>query len=221
MLKGIFLDAEGTFLLFNPDLGVIYQRIWESFGIKIDPEITKRKMRLFFRKIFKEKLTPPLNGEICKKAWEEVFEKVFEDFKNGAPFEEVFKRAYQFFASPECVRVVPGFKEFLIKGKEKGLKFAVISNWDCRLYSILEGHGLLSFFDAVFIGCEVGYLKPSPEIFKRALEYFNLEPKETVMIGDSLEDDIEVPKALGMHTYYIKEKPDYYLIWEHLKGYLS
>lgn len=216
MLKGIFLDAEGTFLLFNPSLGEIYRKIWKDFRVNVDPEIISQKFKFYFKRVFKEKLKPPLNGEICKNAWKEVFEKVFEEFKNSEFFEKAFKRAYEFFAKPDCVKVVPGFKEFLTNGKEAGLKLAVISNWDCRLYSILEGHGLLPYFDAVFLGCEVGYLKPNAEIFKQALNYFSFKPEETIMIGDTLEDDIEVPKTLGMHTFHVKGNPDYHILWNYL-----
>lgn len=220
MLKAVFLDAEGTFLIFNPSLGEIYRRLWESVKVEIDPELTTKKIRSYFKRIFKEGLKPPLNGEVCKEAWRELFERVFEEFKRSEFFDEVFKRAYQFFANPECVKVVPGFIDFLTQGKQRGLKFAVISNWDCRLYSILEGHGLLSYFDGVFLGCEVGYLKPHPEIFKRALEYFGIAPQEVLMIGDTYEDDIETPKTLGMHTFYLQGNPDYYLLWKYLQNLL-
>ncbi len=214
MLKVVFLDAEGTFLKFNPSLGEIYGKIWGSFGITIEPEEASQKLRTFFKRVFKEELNPPLNGGVCKEAWREVFERAFREYRECPFFEEAFKRAYEFFASPECVTLVPGFKEFLTKGKQRGLNFAVISNWDCRLYPILKGHEIFPYFDALFLGCEVGYLKPAPEIFKRALEYFKVKPEETIMIGDTFEDDIETSKALGMHTYYIQGEPDYSLIWE-------
>lgn len=220
MLKAVFLDAEGTFLIFNPSLGEIYRNLWKNIKVEIDPHLTTIKMKKYFRLIFKEKLKPPLNGEICKKAWREVFEKAFEEYKDIEGFEEVFRKAYQFFADPECVKVVPGFRDFLVKGKQRGLKFAVISNWDCRLYPILEGHGLLSYFDGIFLGCEVGYLKPNPEIFNRALRHFGFSPQEVLMIGDTYEDDIETPKSLGMHTYHIQGNPDYKSLWEYIQNLL-
>lgn len=209
MVKALFLDAEGTFLIFNPGLGEIYKSLWKEYGVEIDPERTSQALREAFRKIFKEKLRPPLNGEVCKRGWREVFESVFAEYKEFPFFDEVFQRAYAFFASPECVKVAPYFREFVLKGKERGLKFAVISNWDCRLYSILEGHKLLSLFDAVFLGCEIGYLKPNQKIFLRALSYFKIEPFEAMMIGDSLEDDIYPAENLGLKTYHIKGFPDY------------
>jgi putative hydrolase of the HAD superfamily len=220
MLKVVFLDAEGTFLKFNPSLGKIYAKIWESFGITIEPEEVSQKLRTFFKKVFKEEVSPPLNGVICKEAWREVFKRAFREYRESPFFEEAFKRAYEFFASPECVAVVPGFKEFLAKGRQRGLNFAVISNWDCRLYPILEGHEILPSFDALFLGCEVGYLKPEPEIFKRALEHFKVKPEETIMIGDTFEDDIETSKALGMHTFYIQGEPDYSQIWNFIQPLL-
>jgi putative hydrolase of the HAD superfamily len=221
MLKALFLDAEGTFILFNPSLGEIYKNFWRFRGIEIDPEETSKEIRYNFKRIFKEELKPPLNGELCKKVWNEVFKMVFKMFEKLEVFEEVFREVYQFFGSPECVKIVPGFLEFLEKVKERGIKVAVVSNWDCRLYSVLEGHNLLSYFDGVFLGCEVGYLKPYPEIFLKALQFFNLKPNEVLMIGDTFEDDIKTPTELGMLTYHIQGIPDYHRIWAFLENHFK
>jgi len=220
MVKALFLDAEGTFLLFNPSLGEIYQRLWKEFGVEVLPEEASKRMRQIFKRIFKEELQPPLNGRVCKEAWQKVFYQAFSEYQGLKVFEEVFHRAYQFFASPECVSVAPFFRDFVHEVKARGLKLAVISNWDCRLYSILEGHGLLPFFDGVFLGCEVGYLKPHQEIFLKALSHFKIQPAQALMMGDTLEDDILVPQSLGMKTFFIKGSPDYQRLWSELQAIL-
>ncbi len=102
-----------------------------------------------------------------------------------------------------------------------GLKFGVISNWDCRLYSILEGYQLLESLEGVFIGCEIGYLKPHPFIYQKALSYFSVVPQEAIMIGDTYEDDIETPQKLGFHTYHIQGEPNFKKIWQDLSSMFS
>lgn len=203
-LKVVFLDAEGTFLKFHPALGEIYKELWNRHGVHIDPDTIERALRSVYREIFQEELQPPLNGDICKEAWRQVFERVFVDLKNHPNFEAVFIEAFNFFAQPDCVEVLPGFTEFIRIIKSRGLKCAIISNWDCRLYSVLNGHGLLHYFDGVFLGCEVGYLKPDLRIFQIALEHFKVRPYEAIMIGDSMKDDIEPAIKLNMHTLHVK-----------------
>ncbi|MFN3406787.1 MAG: HAD-IA family hydrolase [Caldimicrobium sp.] len=207
MLKVILLDAEGTFLQFKPSLGIIYKNLWNEYGIDIrEEEITKR-FREEYRKVFQEEMGGEnLTGEKCKEGWKKVFLRVFKDFSDIPFLEEVFIKAYQFFAKPDCVEIVPRFNEFVKEAKEHNLRLGVISNWDCRLYSVLEGHKLLKIFDAIFIGCEIGFLKPRLEIFKRALNFFKVQPKEVLMIGDSWEDDIEPAKKLGFKYFHIKNE---------------
>ncbi len=207
MLKVILLDAEGTFLRFKPTLGKIYANLWKEYGIKIEEEYTAQRMRQTFKRVFKSALgNSKLNGEICKRAWKEVFWEVFYEYKKFPFFEEIFEKAYSFFASPECVEVVSDFWSFSEEAKSLGFKLGVISNWDGRLYSILEGHNLLNKFDAIFLGCEVGYLKPHKEIFNQALKFFQIAPKEAFMIGDTWEDDIEPAIELGMYYFWVKDK---------------
>lgn len=202
-IKVVFLDAEGTFLRFYPSLGEIYKDLFGRYGIIVDPGKTEEALRSAYRKVFQETIKPPLNGEICKEAWKRVFEQVFKHLKSYPQFEILFKEAFDFFSKPECVEVIPGFREFINSLKKRGIKCAIISNWDCRLYSVLEGHGLLHHFDAVFLGCEVGYLKPDLRIFQIALDHFKVTPEETLMIGDSLKDDIEPAKQLQMKYLHI------------------
>ncbi|HYI75076.1 MAG TPA: HAD family hydrolase, partial [Gaiellaceae bacterium] len=45
-----------------------------------------------------------------------------------------------------------------------------------------------------------GRIKPDPSIFLVALEQLGASPEETVMVGDSYEDDIEGARALGMRA---------------------
>ncbi|MFN3505591.1 MAG: HAD family hydrolase, partial [Caldimicrobium sp.] len=175
MFKVIFLDAEGTFLKFNPSLGKIYRNLWKEYGIEINEVKTAKKLREEFKKVFKEELgAVNLTGEKCKEGWKEVFFRVFIEYSKYPFFEEVFIKAYKYFSQPDCVEIVPRFDEFIKEVKKHKLKLGVISNWDCRLYSVLEGHNLLKEFNAVFIGCEVGFLKPKLEIFERALNFFKV-----------------------------------------------
>ena len=48
-----------------------------------------------------------------------------------------------------------------------------------------------------------GKVKPSPTIFRAALELLGVEPEEAAMVGDSLTDDVEGARALGMRAFLL------------------
>ena len=58
------------------------------------------------------------------------------------------------------------------------------------------GHHVLDV-DAVVGSKAHGRVKPHASIFVAALAALDVAPEETVMVGDSYEDDIEGARALG------------------------
>ena len=89
--------------------------------------------------------------------------------------------------------------------KAQGYRLGLVSNrWFGRelLERELAGCGLAGFFDAVAVSCDVGWLKPHPEIFYAALDELNCQAEETVMVGDSLRADIAGAKMLGMRAVW-------------------
>jgi len=70
----------------------------------------------------------------------------------------------------------------------------------------LEQSGLYRYFKTTVISEEVGYRKPHPEIFKRALEKLGANAGEVVHVGNSLEDDVKGAKGMGMYSVLITPK---------------
>jgi putative hydrolase of the HAD superfamily len=71
---------------------------------------------------------------------------------------------------------------------------------------------LVNLFDAIITSVDVGWRKPSPKIFKRALQALNVLASETVFVGDELDHDVEGAQKVGMRTILlnkssIKETP--------------
>jgi putative hydrolase of the HAD superfamily len=54
--------------------------------------------------------------------------------------------------------------------------------------------------DAIVGSRAHGYVKPHPTIFLAALQQLGVEPAEAVMVGDSLEEDVEGARALGLRA---------------------
>jgi putative hydrolase of the HAD superfamily len=60
-----------------------------------------------------------------------------------------------------------------------------------------------------------GVKKPHPYIFEMALSKANVDPRNTLMVGDSLEADVMGAKAMGMKALHFNSnnEPDH----EHCK----
>ncbi len=91
-----------------------------------------------------------------------------------------------------------------------GLKLGLISNGARDLETFVAQHRL----DVdVAIGSRAhGWTKPHASIFRVALERLEVRPDEAAMVGDSLEDDIEGARALGMRALLVDREdrfPDF------------
>jgi HAD superfamily hydrolase (TIGR01509 family) len=87
--------------------------------------------------------------------------------------------------------------------RQMGLKTAVVSNtpWGSsgRAWrSELARHGLLSALDAVVFCTDVGWRKPHPIPFRRALATLEAAPHEAVFVGDDPVWDVEGAHSAGL-----------------------
>jgi len=95
-------------------------------------------------------------------------------------------------------RPVAGAVKALGTARSRGLKLAVVSNWDCSLPDRLEELGLLQHFEAVVTSAEAGAPKPDPRAFVLALERLGVAADRALHVGDE-ETDKRGAHAAGMH----------------------
>ena len=66
----------------------------------------------------------------------------------------------------------------------------------------MRSAGIDVFFKKVILSDDIGVLKPWPEIFHFALSATQSDLRESLMIGDSWENDITGAKGVGMHQVF-------------------
>ncbi len=109
--------------------------------------------------------------------------------------------------------LVPGAGEVLQAVKAKGGKIAIISNgFKGVQYRKMNTTCIHKYVDAVIVSEEVGAMKPSPVIFRKALEaicgeeYYKEAPSrarsEAIMVGDDFANDIEGAQIFGIDQFY-------------------
>ena len=77
-----------------------------------------------------------------------------------------------------------------------------------RFRADIRAAGLDIGWDVEAVSIEVGYLKPHPSIFLYALEQLDVAPSETLMVGNSLAEDIAGAQRLGMSAAWRRSLPD-------------
>jgi len=95
----------------------------------------------------------------------------------------------------------------ILRRLKKKYKLGVVSNssYSPTVRKTLERFRLDKFFDAVVVSADVGWRKPSPKIFRKALQALRIATSESVFIGDEPEHDVEGAKKVGMRTILLKK----------------
>jgi putative hydrolase of the HAD superfamily len=87
-------------------------------------------------------------------------------------------------------------------------KLGIVSNFaipEC-VYNLLQRHDLERFFNVVMVSAVINKRKPSPVIFERALAQLDVNHKNAVFVGDTVDADINGAKAVGMKAIYIERR---------------
>jgi len=162
---------------------------------------------------------------VCLLEWSKVLEKRFScgrdtrreifyfyvlksfgyDFNpNSSIILEATKAFYKVFASE--IKFSTEILEKISKLREK-VKIGIVSDfvYPPSLREILGKTGLETVVDCIAISSEVGWAKPSPQIFNVALKCLGVDPRCAIHVGDRLDSDIYGAKKLGMKTIWIRK----------------
>jgi HAD superfamily hydrolase (TIGR01509 family) len=96
--------------------------------------------------------------------------------------------------------------------KRRGVKTAIVSNtpWGSsgRAWrSELARHDLLEAVDAVVFCTDVGWRKPHPTPFRRALQMLGASATDAVFVGDDPVWDVEGADAAGLRAILLASRP--------------
>lgn len=208
--KVIFLDAVGTLFGVKSSVGKVYSEMAHRFGVEVSPEALDQAFLKSFPAapppIFPG--TPPEDIPECEFEWWHIvslrtFQQVgvLDQFSDFSVF---FAELYNHFATAEPWVVYPEVRPTLEGWKQLGIELGVLSNFDSRVYSVLQALDLAKFFTSVTISTEVGAAKPDPKIFAIGLNKHNCLAESAWHVGDSLEEDYQGAKAAGLKAVLIK-----------------
>ncbi|MBV9388597.1 MAG: HAD family hydrolase [Chroococcidiopsidaceae cyanobacterium CP_BM_ER_R8_30] len=209
-LKVIFLDAVGTLFGVKGSVGEVYSELAQRFGVKASADLLNQA----FVQSFKAAPPPVFPGtkpqEIPEREfawWQDIALHTFQQvgvLDQFADFSAFFAELYTHFGTAKPWFIYPDVRPALEKWRRLGIELGVLSNFDSRLYSVLQALELTEFFTSVTISTEVGAAKPDPRIFAAGLQKHNCLAEAAWHVGDSWKEDYQGAKAAGLFAVWLK-----------------
>ena len=111
---------------------------------------------------------------------------------------------YQHFATAAPWVVYQDTVSSLQRWQRMGISLGIISNFDSRIYAVLDALDLKKYFQTITISTEAGAAKPNPLIFTTALQKHGCSSEEAWHIGDSRKDDLQGARIAGLQGIWLK-----------------
>ena len=207
MIRAVFFDAAGT--LFEPrePIGRTYSRLARDFGLDAPEDAVATSFRRAFGAApglaFGPGFRPDELRRLEREWWRRRVGETFAPIGKFPDFEAYFDALFSYFANPGHWIADLEAAPTLQRLESDGLKLGVISNFDHRLYRILDGLDLTRHFDSITISSEAGYAKPRREVYDAALTRAGVPAHDAMHVGDSEHLDLAPAAALGMAAVLI------------------
>ena len=203
MLKAVIFDVDYTIARPGPDLGPEgYRRLGERYGLTLEPSRYDEARRTAFTTL---KRHPELDHD--EEIWVLFTQRIIEGmggegdtYGAAVEMEGAWSHAHFFELYDDALPTLDALRA-------RGLKIGLLSNTARDLDAFVEHHGLK--VDAVLTSRAHGKTKPHETIFRRMLELLDVAPEEAVMVGDTVEDDIEGARAVGMRALLVDREGRY------------
>jgi HAD superfamily hydrolase (TIGR01662 family) len=91
---------------------------------------------------------------------------------------------------------------------QSGYRLGLISNAadDLDVQQLIDRWNLRDHFEFIITSAKAGWRKPHPIIFEKAIEFFEVDPSQIVMVGDTLSADIAGAAKLGIYSIWITRR---------------
>jgi HAD superfamily hydrolase (TIGR01549 family) len=205
-VQAVVFDVDFTLARPGPDLGPDgYRALGLRYGLDLDPSRYDRARAEAFAEV---KRHPELDHD--EEIWVLFTERIIvgmggtgDTYAAAAEMERRWSQSHHFVLYDDALPV-------LERLRERGLKIGLLSNSARDLDEFVAHHRLSA--DAVLTSHAHGKSKPHETIFRAMLERLAVEPEDAIMVGDTIEDDVEGALAVGMQAVLLDREgrfPDY------------
>ncbi|MBM3180147.1 MAG: HAD family hydrolase [Chloroflexi bacterium] len=207
-IRHILFDLGGTLMHAREEWDLILERADHALGeklleqnIRLEPKIFRARLHKYYEQRDKD---------FQETTYHFVLRELLKELGDAEVAEPVLRSALDAMYSVTQTnwQLEDDTVATLQKLKSKNYMLGIYSNAgdDKDVQELTENFGIRSYFDFVLTSAACFYRKPHPRAFEIALAQWNILPNEAVMIGDSLEADIDGAKKLNMPTIWITRR---------------
>jgi HAD superfamily hydrolase (TIGR01662 family) len=206
-MKAVLFDVDFTLARPGPELGPEgYVRAGERYGLTLESERYEAARDAALVDLHRH---PELehDDEIWFRFTERIVRGMGGDADSAYPCAVEITRAWERHENFELYDDVQGALAAL---RAAGLRIGLVSNSARDVREFAVHHGLE--VDAGLSSFHHGHTKPHASIFRAVLDLVGVGPAEAVMVGDTIADDIEGARALGMEAILVDRelrRPDF------------
>jgi putative hydrolase of the HAD superfamily len=204
--RALLLDAMGTLIHLRRPPGQTYAAAAARHGIEVESTAIDRLFPAILRSA-PPLAFPRLRGEELAEAevqwWGDRIEEVLQAAGSGGAPQALKHELFEEFGDPSLWFVHEEVREWIGRWHGRGLRMAVVSNFDRRLHGLLEALGLNRWLEVVVVSSQAGAAKPSPAPFRLALQQLGVPPQQAWHLGDSAED-VEGARAAGLQPILLR-----------------
>lgn len=203
-IKHVFFDLDHTLWDFDKNSGLTFEKIFKLNNIDVKLENflqVYEPINLNYWKLYREeKVTKSaLRYGRLKEAFDEIEIRVEDDMINH--LSEAYIEHLTTFN-----HLFDGTFETLDYLKDRYELHIITNGFEEAQEQKMKTSNIRNYFKTITNSEMVGVKKPNPKIFNFALNIANANASESIMIGDSLEADIEGADNIGMDTIYFDYK---------------
>jgi len=203
VLRAVVFDVDFTLARPGPDLGPEgYRVLGARYGLTLDPTLYESSRAAAVAEL---KRHPELDHD--EEIWIRFTERVIvgmggrgDTYAAAVEMERRWVHSAHFELYDDALPVL----DFL---RERGLLIGLLSNSSRDLKEFVAHHGLR--VDAVLTSHAHGKTKPHETIFRALLASLAVEAAEAVMVGDTIDDDVEGARAIGMRAVLLDREARY------------
>ena len=199
-LTAVTFDAAGTLFAPREAVGLTYARVAGGHGIALDPATTERRFREAMRAappLAFPGIPPATRRRSERDWWRSVVRAAFGTAAGSPEFASCFDALLDHYARAGAWVVDEGATDTLTTLRKRGLRTAIVSNFDSRLDPLLDGLGLAPLVDRVVTSVAHDVAKPDPRIFAIAACLLDARPADVAHVGDDAEADVGGALAAG------------------------
>ncbi|XP_065067676.1 haloacid dehalogenase-like hydrolase domain-containing protein 3 [Rhopilema esculentum] len=211
--KLITFDFSNTLLRIRGPVGGYYAAVANKYYGATKMTFNADDTDMEFSKAYKEVTRRLPNygyekGISTEDWWYEVVQRVFYNLglRDKKVIRSISNQLYTNYSMKGQHELFPEVLSVLKELKSKtDLKLGIISNFDERLYILLDQMDMGKYFDLVLCSKVFGKAKPNTEMFSAALVLAeNLKPCEALHIGDSIQLDYLPSRQVGFNSLLIR-----------------